>query len=111
VRTLMLMILGIASVGCATHQERVPAVAERPSAKRYYAPAPAAALAFDPPMVSYAPLPAFSREGRSPAAFYGYEQPTVDTYYLYQRDQQNGAGYPDQFNRTTHSSRASTTYR
>ncbi len=106
------MILSIVAAGltggCATHQDRVPAVVEE---RPYYAPAAAAALAFDPPMMSYAPVASFSREGRSPSAFYGYEQPSVDSYYLYQRDQQRGQGIPDRFDRTTYSTRATTTYR
>ncbi len=100
------ILLGAAS-GCATQQDRVPAVA----ARYYYESAPAAALVFDPPMTAYAPLPVFSREGRSPAAFYGYELPTVDVYQLYQRDTQRGDGFPDRFDRTTYSGRSTTTYR
>jgi hypothetical protein len=106
-----LMILGIASLGlagCATEQDSVYRAAQL---KPYYDPAPAAALVFDPPMTRYAPLPAFARDGRSPSAFYGYEQPSVDTYYLYQRDQQRGFDLPDRYDRTTYSGRSTTTYR
>lgn len=106
-RYALLLIFGISLTGCATHQEPVPAR----STSVYYEPAPAAALVFDPPMVAYAPLPAFSREGRSPSAFYGYEQPSVETYQLYQRDTQRNDRYPDFYDRTTYSGRSTTTYR
>jgi hypothetical protein len=114
VRRVTLSILSIACaalVGCAAEQDRVQCVAVVAPLKPYYEPAPAAALAFDPPIARNVPLAAFSREDRSPSAFYGYELPTVDTYYLYQRDQIRGAGVPDRYDRTTYSGRSSLTYR
>lgn len=106
-RHALLLIFGISLAGCATQQQPVPAR----STSVYYEPAPAAALVFDPPMVAYAPLPAFSREGRSPSAFYGYEQPSVETYQLRQRDTQRDGGHHDFFDRTTYSGRSTSTYR
>lgn len=106
-RYAWLLIFGILLTGCSTPQDRV----SMRSTSVYYEPAPAAALVFDPPMVAYGPLPSFSREGRSASAFYGYEQPSVDVYQVYQRDSQRGPGHPDYFDRTTRSGRSTTTYR
>jgi hypothetical protein len=102
-----IVMIGVA--GCASHQDRVPRVVE--AASWHFEPAPAAALVFDPPMVAYGPLPAFSREGRSPSAFYGYESPVIDSLQIYQRDEQRINDYPNRFNRTGYSGRSMTTYR
>jgi hypothetical protein len=106
-RHALLLILGIFLTGCTTYQDKVPLR----STSVYYEPAPAAALAFEPPMVAHVPLPSFSREGRAASAFYGYEQPVIDISEIYQRDSQRGEGYPDYFDRTARSGRISTTYR
>jgi hypothetical protein len=110
-----LSILGIIALvgsgGCvATTQERQPAATTQP-ATRYYAPAVASALVFDPPALQYGAVPSFDRQGRSPSAFYGYEQPTVEHLDLYQRDSQRGEGMPDWYDRTTRSYRSTSTYR
>jgi hypothetical protein len=106
-RHAWLLIFVILLTGCATHQDAFPPR----STSVYYESAPASALVFDPPMVAYGPVASFSREGRSPSAFYGYEQPSVESVDIYQRDSQRGEGYPDYFDRTTRSGRSTTTYR
>lgn len=106
---LLLCIAGV-STGCA-HVPKTGNPAAEAAPERHYKPAVAAALAFDPPVSMYEPQLSFARDGRSNAAFMGYEQTTVDQYYLYQRDQQRGGDFPDRFERTAYTSRSSTTFR
>jgi hypothetical protein len=109
VKLIGVLILGL---GLMTGCESVPQTPlVRSTFVEQYEPSPSAALVFDPPMTRYAPVSSFSREGRSVSAFYGYEQPGVDIYSLYQRDSQRGEGYPDYFDRTTRSGRIIKTYR
>lgn len=112
VGVLILGILGALTVGCANHQDRVDNTSRPPiPMQRDYAPASAAALVFDPPVLLYAPVPELGRDGRYPSAFYGYEQTTTDSLSIYQRDSQRIGRYPDYFDRTTRATRATTTYR
>lgn len=104
-----LLIFGLWVTGGCESTSEAPLV--RSTSVYNYAPTPSAALVFDPPMTRYTPMVSFSREGRSASAFYGYEQPGVDIYSLYQRDSQRGEGYPDYFDRTTRSGRIIKTYR
>lgn len=112
VGVLILGLIGSLTVGCANHQDRVDNTDRPPIAmQRDYAPASSAALVFDPPVLSYAPVPELARDGRSPSAFYGYEQTSTEGLYIHQRDSIRGGRYPDYFDRTTRASKATTTYR
>jgi hypothetical protein len=106
VKTAVLFILGIASVGCSTIPKTGnPAVATPPA----YLPATAAALAFDPPVTLAGPMVDLSRDGRRGEAFVGFEDAQIETGYVYQRDQQRdftfGGG---RFDRTAYSTRQTT---
>ena len=103
-----LLILCIAS-GCASNQTANTESAA--PAPRYYAPAAASALAFDPPIAAQTPMPDLDRSGRSPGAFAGYEQ-TVTTYYsLDQRDQIRNYTNNGQFERNAYTDTVSVTSR
>ncbi len=82
----IVMILGLALAGCAATK---PAdQADRPERSGPpYTPAAAAALAFDPPLAMGLPLPDFSRDGRAPEAFAGYEDQITTYSYTRQRDE------------------------
>ncbi|MBC7783380.1 MAG: hypothetical protein H7144_06025 [Burkholderiales bacterium] len=107
-QTAILLSLCIFLGGCATYQDRAGV---SPTEPKVYSANAAAALVFDPPIAIYTPMPDLSRDGRSAAAFYGYEQPVVDSYHLYQRDEQRGGEFPSRFERTARFARTSVTYR
>lgn len=74
-------------------------------------PVTASALAFDPPVALAGPMPDLSREGRSPAAFVGYESAITDSSFVVQRDQQRFSGRGDSssdFSRSAYSGKSST---
>jgi hypothetical protein len=82
----------LAVTGCAMQSNTVSP--EQQATSRVYAPAPAAALAFDPPAIAGMPQLDLSRDGREAAAFVGYQDTTTTYYDLTQNDRQVLAG-PD----------------
>jgi hypothetical protein len=110
VKQVVLLILGIVASGCVRTSQEKQTMVTAPTTQPYYAPRAAAALAFDPPIASNDPLPSFSRVGRSPAAFAGYEEQTVEYHQLYQRDQQN-TDRGDRLDRQAYTVRSSVTVR
>ena len=77
-------------------------------------PVTASALAFDPPIARAAPMPDLSREGRSAAAFLGYESAIIDTSYVVQRDQQRFGSRGDSnsdFSRSAYTGKSSSLQR
>jgi len=98
-RHLTALILGMNTIlihGCAKTStttippERTPAIetAVPTTIASLYSPRAAAALAFDPAFALQQPLASFSREGRSPTAFVGYEQQQTEFLLVRQKDQQ-----------------------
>ncbi|MGN6506257.1 MAG: hypothetical protein ACTHM6_11910 [Tepidisphaeraceae bacterium] len=90
VKHATLSILCLAAVcigsGCASQPSADSSANAVP--QHEYRPVAAAALAFDPPIASQTPAPDLSREGRSLAAFAGYEQSVTSFSYVHQRDDQ-----------------------
>jgi hypothetical protein len=108
---ISLIVLGIAQVGCASKPVAAapPPVAQRASV---YDGAVAASLVFSPPVTSVGEPQDFSREGRAPSAYAGFEDVTT-FYYLYQddRQQQWGGSSHDRFERQAITQRVGVTYR
>jgi hypothetical protein len=113
---ISLIVLGIAQVGCASKPvASAPApVAQHASA---YDGAVAASLVFSPPVASMGEQQDFSREGRAPTAYAGFEEVTT-FYYLYQDDHQQrwgggrwGGGNNDHFERQAITQRVGVSYR
>jgi hypothetical protein len=103
VKRVGLLILGLLATGCAHIPKTGNPVVYTPP---IYTPATAAALAFDPPITLAGPMVDLSREGRENQAFVGYEQMTVESSYVYQRDQQRGPRFDgDRFDRIAYSAR------
>jgi hypothetical protein len=77
---------------------------------RAYGPTPAAALAFTPPVVLYVPPIDLTRNGRSHAAYLGYELQTLDNVWVRQDDQlrDNRSGNNSRFERRAISTRVHT---
>ncbi len=109
-KRICLLILVIIGSGCVSERQERQRVAVAPATQPYYQPKAAAALAFDPPMAMGQPQQTFSREGRSPAAFAGYEEQRVEYHQLYQRDQQN-SDRGDRLDRQAYTVRSSVTVR
>ena len=88
-------ILGVSFLtGCALLSGCAASHASQPDATalRTYAPAPAAALAFDPPGDAY--MPYLSRDDRGEAAFGGFQDLSTEIYDVQTNDDQlyfNGA--------------------
>lgn len=99
----------VVAAGCASH--RPPA---EPAAKVYVDPpdryASAGSLVFDPPMALYEPLPSFSRVGRAPELFVGYEEQSTSSLFIFNSDRQL-SGYPDRVDRRAYSTRSFVTSR
>lgn len=108
-RRVGLLLFIIAASGCAGTPEK-QTVAVAPATQPYYQPRAAAALAFDPPIAVGQPLASFSRVGRSPAAFAGYEQQQVEYHHLYQQDRQDNF-LGDRIDRRAYTVRSTTTVR
>lgn len=85
VGTIVVSLFAVATVGCAGSSDKTN-VAEVPPV-REYEPSSASALAFDPPLAMGQPLPSFDRDGRSVAAFAGYEEQVTTFSYTHQRDE------------------------
>ncbi|MGC4031453.1 MAG: hypothetical protein QM754_06915 [Tepidisphaeraceae bacterium] len=81
--TIFVSMLAVVSVGCASHSDK-PEAAQLP---REYQPSSASALAFEPPVAIGQPMPSFDRDGRSIAAFAGYEEQVTTYSYTHQRDE------------------------
>lgn len=64
IRPTILLLGAIGLAGCASQPHPVPSAS--------YQSAPAAALAFDPPVLAGTPRLDLSREDRGPAAFFGF---------------------------------------
>jgi hypothetical protein len=78
-RSYLVIVGCILMCGCATQR---PAVS---GTEPHYTPqtdSPSLALAFDPPAIAGQPALYLDRESREPAAFAGYDQPTVTYSYL-----------------------------
>ena len=108
---ISLILLTLCQVGCASKPvvPRADAVAQRTSG---YDGAVAASLVFTPPVVALGEPQDFSREGRAPSAYAGFEDVTT-FYYLYQDDRQQrwgGSSY-DRFERQAITQRVGVTYR
>jgi hypothetical protein len=89
-RRSVAVLLGLWIGGCAAKPPPVAApVAEAP----HYDDAVAAALVYDPPVVAAAPPAEFSRTGRGPSAFVGFDEVITTYYYLFIDDRQGGYGY------------------
>ena len=111
---ISLTVLGIAQVGCASKPVAVapPPVAQQASV---YEGAVAASLVFSPPVTSTGETQDFSREGRAPTAYAGFEDVTT-FYYLYQDDHQqrwgnSSFGNQDHFERQAITQRVGVSYR
>ena len=114
---ISLTVLGIAQIGCASKPAAV-APTPMPVAQHasVYDGAVAASLVFSPPVTATGETQDFSREGRAPSAYAGFED--VQTfYYLYQDDRQqrwgNGGiyGNHDRFERQAITQRVGVSYR
>ena len=93
-RLILVGVLGLAALGCARRENRVPsrqdgAVATLAS-HRERADRPAAALAFSPPLLQEAPAIELSRDLRRPAAFVGYPESVAEFFYVRWDDRQSG---------------------
>jgi hypothetical protein len=75
------IIIVLLAGGCATQQAatQAPVAAERP----------AAALAFDPPILIGQPRLDLSREEREPSAFVGYDGVTTSSFDIYTDNRQS----------------------
>ena len=111
---ISLVLLALCQVGCvsqpATIAPRADAVAQQSSSG--YDGAVAASLVFTPPVAAMGEPQEFSREGRAPSAYAGFEDVTT-FYYLYQDDRQQrwgGSSY-DRFERQAVTQRVGVTYR
>jgi hypothetical protein len=81
-------ILGcLFACGCVAHQRSQ--VSDFQPACQQQADGPALALACDPPVIAGQPALYLDRESREPAAFAGYDQPTVTYSYLRVEDRYN----------------------
>ncbi|HEY7115986.1 MAG TPA: hypothetical protein VH475_05350 [Tepidisphaeraceae bacterium] len=58
-----------------------------------YDNAVAASLVYAPPVTATASYSDFSREGRAPAAYAGFDDVITTYYYLWQDDRQGGWGW------------------
>src|ERR1700677_1599937 len=88
-RRLSTAILGVTFLtGCALLSGCAASHASQPdtTAWRTYAPAPATALAFDPPGDAY--LPYLSRDDRGEAAFGGFQDLSIESYDVQTNDDQ-----------------------
>jgi len=84
---ISMVVLGcLLASGCAAQQ---PHVADSQPTSVQQADSPALALACDPPVVAGQPALYLDRDSREPAAFAGYEQPTITYSYLRVEDHYN----------------------
>jgi hypothetical protein len=88
-RRCVSILLGLLIGGCAAK----PAPPTPVTVEPHYDEAVAAALVYDPPVVAVAPPTDFSRTGRGPSAFVGFDEVITTYYYLYIDDRQGGYGY------------------
>jgi hypothetical protein len=87
---ISMVILGcFLMCGCAAQSSQT---AQTPAYHLAQIDSPALALACDPPITANQPALYLDRESRQPAAFAGYDQPTVTYSYLRVEDRYN----PDQ---------------
>jgi hypothetical protein len=88
-------IFALLLTGCASEQAPVSST---PPVHREYASAPAAALAFDPPVLAGTPRVDLSRDDRGPAAFDGFADTSTTVYSLsvddWYSDNNRGANQP-----------------
>ncbi len=91
--------------GCASRQPTDNA--------RTYAPAPATALVFDPPIAFGEPRIDLPREARERSAFWGYEETTTTFFYLRIDDRQDewGGRARDRYERRAITERSGSSYR
>jgi hypothetical protein len=81
-----IILLCVFTCGCAAQQSHV---ADFQPTCLPQSDAPALALACDPPVIAGQPALYLDRESREPAAFAGYDQPTVTYSYLRVEDRYN----------------------
>ena len=109
-----LVVCGIVQVGCASASSRTASaplpVAQQASA---YDGAIAASLVYTPPIAAYGEQGDFSREGRAPAAYAGFDDVITTHYYLFQDDRQQkwGGLNRDRFERQAITTRVGVSYR
>lgn len=101
-------VLLVTMVGCCSHCHTAePATHPSETAQRLYVPpAPtystASALVFDPPASRYLPPLDLSRDGRTPAAFAGFQQASNTFTYTFTDDHQS-TYFRDSYDRHTFS--------
>jgi hypothetical protein len=95
VKRLALILATVLIGGCAVSK---PAV-EPESAHAEYRPAAASALVFASPVTPSFPLLGLDREAREPSAFLGYDDPIVESYFIYTDDEQNSWSCLDDYDR------------
>jgi hypothetical protein len=108
---ISLLVLGIVQGGCASKPvATVPPPVAQPAS--IYEGAVAASLVFAPPVTAVGEYQDFSREGRAPSAYAGFEDVTT-FYYLYQDDRQQrwGGANHDRFERQAITQRVGVSYR
>jgi hypothetical protein len=96
-RYFSIIIMSLALMGCASHQNCVSA--DQQLQPHCYAPSGAAALAFDPPVLAGTPRMDLSRDGRDVAAFAGYQDSTTIISDLHLDDLQTGNPSSDRYQR------------
>lgn len=115
---ISLLVLGLAQVGCAGKPKSVAVVPPPPVVQEasVYGDAVAASLIYTPAIVEQGEQPDFSREGRTPAAYAGFDDVITTYYYLYQDDRQlqyggRHGGNFDRFERQAITQRVGVSYR
>ena len=94
------ILLCLAMVGCATHQNTpppttAPVAIASPVVVQVadYQESPAPALAFDPPSIADQPPLELSRDDRRPAAFVGFDGPITTYFWIHTDDRQDNSGW------------------
>jgi hypothetical protein len=95
VKRLALILATVLAGGCAVTK---PAVAPE-TVRVEYRPAAASALVFASPVTPSFPLLGLDREARQPSAFLGYDDPIIESYFIYTDDQQNSWSSLDDYDR------------
>ena len=110
-RICCIIIASVLLTGCAAQQAAVSADQQQQLDQRTYTPGPAAALAFDPPVLAGTPRMDLSRDDREQGAFAGYQDSTTTYYDLQLDDKQTGDPSDDRFTREATSETVSTNTR
>jgi hypothetical protein len=93
------ILLGVAMVGCATHQNTpppttAPIAVTSPVVVQMadYQESPAPALVFDPASIADQPPLQLTRDDRRPAAFVGFDGPITTFFWIHTDDRQDNSG-------------------